>query len=249
MAAARYGRGLRFPTTRWSLLELIRRRDAQAVRNALGELLTRYLPALEAHLTRTRGLAPEAAEDLLQEFVADKILEKDLIARADRQLGKFRTFLLTALDRFFLNRLQYARAKKRSPGGAGLVSIDDQQECLRTEQTPSGIFNVTWAQGVLAEALGRMRRHCEASGRADIWGVFESRLVDPILEGAEPVDYGELVKRFGLTSPAHASNVLITAKRIFASTLRSVVAEYCRDDQEIEGEVQDLKQVLALSSE
>ena len=87
------------------------------------------------------------------------------------------------------------------------------------------------------------------SGRADLWGVFQCRVMAPILEGAQPVDYGQLVERFGLKSPAHAWNVLITAKRIFARTLRSVVAEYCRDDDEIESEIAELRGILARSGE
>jgi len=249
MAGVQHGRAARFPTTRWSLLDLIRRGDAEAAREALGELLTRYLPALQAHLTRGRGLAPHDADDLIQEFVAGKILERDLIAKANRQLGKFRTFLLTALDRFLIDRVRHAGAKKRSPGDADLVTIGDQDLGLATDRTPSEVFDVTWGRSVLAEALDRMRRHCETSGRTDLWGVFQHRLVDPILQGAEPVEYGQLVERFGLSSPAHASNVLTTAKRMFARTLRSVVAEYCRDDQEVESEIEELKHILAGSSE
>ena len=86
---------------------------------------------------------------------------------------------------------------------------------------------------------------CETSDRREVWGVFESRLVGPILKGTEPIGYQELVERFGLGSPAQASNVLITAKRIFARTLRSVVAEYCRDNREMESELEELREILA----
>jgi len=41
----------------------------------------------------------------------------------------------------------------------------------------------------------------------------------------------------------------MTAKRMFARTLRSVVAEYCRDDREIESEIEELRQVLARSGD
>ena len=244
MSAARQAKAARFPTTRWSLVDLVRRGDAEATREALGELLTRYLPALEAHLIRRRGLSTHEADDLIQEFVASKVLEKGLIARADQQLGKFRTLLLTALDRFVIDRARRAGAKKRSPGDAGLISLGDHQPALPAGESPSGIFDVTWARGVLAETLKRMRQRCEAQGRDDLWGVFQLRLAGPILTGSEPADYAQLVERFGLKSPAHASNVLVTAKRMFARTLRAVVAEYCQDDQEVESEIEELRQIL-----
>ena len=98
MAAAYGDQQERFPTTAWSLVAEAGQEDAGAKRDALDRLLRRYLPALRAHLIYRRRFAPERADDLVQEFVADKIVEKDLIARADQQLGKFRTFLLTALE-------------------------------------------------------------------------------------------------------------------------------------------------------
>jgi len=76
-------------------------------------------------------------------------------------------------------------------------------------------------------------------------GVFECRLLAPALEGTDPVDYGELVRRFGLQSPSQASNVLVTAKRMYARTLRGVVAEYSGDAAEIEAEIGDLHRILA----
>ena len=247
MSADRHGRA-RFPTTQWSLLALVRRGDARASQQALGELLGRYLPALQAHLIHARRLRPDQAEDLIQEFIAQKILEKGLLRRADRKLGRFRSFLLKSLDRFLLDQIRRAGAKKRSPRGADLASLGDQIKSVPSGQTPSDAFDVAWARGVIGEALKRMRTQCETSGRSDVWGVFECRIVDPILKGAEPVDYQELVRRFGLESPARASNVLITAKRMYARALRSVVAEYVEDDDEMESEIEDLQQILARSS-
>jgi len=106
MSAAVSGNGGEtFPSTRWSLVDRAGQGDSQARREALGKLLECYLPALQAHLVHHNRLPPEKADDLVQEFVADKVLEKDLMARADQRLGKLRTFLLTALNRFVKNQL------------------------------------------------------------------------------------------------------------------------------------------------
>jgi RNA polymerase sigma-70 factor (ECF subfamily) len=218
--------------------------DREAQREALEQLLTRYLPALQAHLVHTKGLSSENAEDLLQDFVAGKILERDLIARADRHLGKFRTFLLTALDRFLINRLRDVGAKKRA-AGEGAERLGERAARLSVNGGPSDAFDVTWARRVLAEVLQRMRTHCETTGRTDIWGVFECRVLGPILDGTEPPDYRELVQRFGLQSPSQASNVLATAKRMYGRTLRAVVGEYTRSDGEIDEEIRELREILA----
>jgi RNA polymerase sigma-70 factor (ECF subfamily) len=234
----------RFPTTHWSLVARAGQDPAEAKRQALGELLTRYLPALRAHLVYGKRLSPDDADDLLQEFVAGKIIEKELLARADAQRGKFRTFLLTALDRFLIDRFREESARKRSPGEGRLRALGDQGEPWQAE-TPSGAFDLAWARNVIEQTVRLMRTECEASGRQDVWGVFECRLLEPMLNAAEPVEYEELVRRFGLQSPSQASNLLMTAKRTFARALRAVVGEYARESDEIEAEIRELMEVLA----
>jgi RNA polymerase sigma-70 factor (ECF subfamily) len=247
MSAVRCGERVKFPTTRWSLLDVIRQGNAEKSREALGQLLTCYLPALQTHLVLGKGLTPDDAEDVVQEFVARKILEKGLFGQADRQMGKFRTFILTALDRFLVDWFRQQSAKKRSPGEGGVVSLDNGAEYLRSNRTSSDVFDVAWARDVLAETLRRMRRHCETLGRMDLWEVFECRVADPILKGVEPVDFHRLVVRFGFRSPAQASNVLTTAKRMCTRALRAVVAEYTRDAEQMESEIADLREILARS--
>jgi len=248
MTAARQGGPERFPTTAWSLVAQVGREDAEEKREALGRLLVRYLPALQAHLVYGKRLPPERADDLIQEFVAGKIIEKDLIARADRQLGKFRTFLLTALDRFVMNQFRDERAKKRAPSDAAVVALDERQDGSQTTRHPSEAFDIAWARGIVSQALQRMRVECESSGRDDVWGVFECRVVGPTLEGSKPVDYRELVRRFGFQSPSQASNALITGKRMYARALRAVVGEYADGPQEIESEIEELREILARSA-
>jgi len=245
MSSERSATASPFPTTQWSLVDVIRQGDEQARHQALERFLIRYLPALNVHLVRTRSVPREDAEDLLQEFVAQRILEKDLVSRVDRGAGKFRTFLLTSLDRFFIDSLRRQRSQKRSPGSDRMVQIDDEQGCWSAGDDPAGQFDVAWARSVIGEALQRMQQQCEDSGRTDVWGVFQCRLVDPLLKGVPPIDYDGLVERFGLTSPAQASNVLVTGKRMYARALRSVVAEYATDEEEIESEIRDLQEILA----
>jgi RNA polymerase sigma-70 factor (ECF subfamily) len=215
---------------------------AEAGREALERLLSCYLPALRAHLVFSKRLSTEDADDVLQDFVVGKILERDLIARADQELGKFRTFLLTALDRFLLNRIRALGAKKRATAGA--AALGDRAEQVADDGVANS-YELAWARQVIAETVERMRADCQSSGRADVWDLFECRVLGPILENAEPVEYAELVRRFGFRSPSEASNVLVTAKRMYARLLRSVVAEYARDAAETESEIDELHRILA----
>lgn len=234
----------RFVETDWGLVARAVR-GGEGKREALGVLLLRYLPALRAYLVERGGLTPDDADELLQEFVASKILQGEVIAYARRDEGKFRTFLLRTLNRFALNRMRDQRAKKRSPEHGRVVSLGDHAKLLGSGQDPADVFHAAWAQEVVREALRRMQVECERSGRADLWAVFKSRVVDPILDGAKPLDYRQLIERFGFRSPSQASNVLITAKRMYARTLRAVLAEYARDQAEVEQEISELSKALS----
>jgi RNA polymerase sigma-70 factor (ECF subfamily) len=244
MPAGDRQRPSRFPVTDWSLVGRAGHAALGTKREALGLLMIRYFPALKAHLIHRRGFSPDKADDLLQEFVTSKILEKDLIAHARHDAGKFRTFLLTALDRFVFNCVRDERAKKRSPQEGRMVSIDARADYLESEGEPAEAFHVAWAQNVISQALQRMRQECEVSGRPELWGVFESRIVGPLLHDKEPADYSQLVTRFGFRSPMQASNAVVTAKRMYARVLRAVIGEYA-DDDEIEVEIDELKSILS----
>ena len=175
-------------------------------------------------------------EDLLQGFIADKILERNLLALADPQKGnKFRSFLLTVLD-------NYLRDKRRTTVQCG--SLAKGEGPIDPHGQPEDGYHRAWAVEVLGTALERMQRHCETSGRRRIWEVFERRIVAPLLEQAEPPAYDEMVREIGIRSRAEAYNALITAKRMFARILRGVVGEYA-PDEEVESEIGELKRILA----
>jgi RNA polymerase sigma-70 factor (ECF subfamily) len=231
-----------FPVTPWSLVARAGQDSSGAVRDALATLLARYLPALRAHLVLHRRLPADLADDLLQSFISHKVLEQRLIARSDRTRGRFRSFLLTALDHFVIDQIRSHKAR----GGAPLQLGELEDLDLANDQhEPSAEFDAAWAREVVAEAVRRMRSECDRSRRADVWGVFEHRVLAPSLHGAEPMPYDRLVKDFDLQSAEKASNVLMTAKRMFARALRSVLAESAEDEQEIEQDLGDLKRVLA----
>ena len=235
-----------FPLTRWSLVGRAAGAEGDIrIRAALDELVSRYLPALRAHLILTRRLSPDDADELLQSFVASKVLEQNLFGRADQAQGKFRTFLLAALGNFLIDHLRATQAKKRSTG-ADAMQIDEQRSEVidsRVDQ-PSTAFDVAWARQVLDRAQTLMRQQCDAEERPDVWGVFQARVLSPALDNAEPAAYDALVRQFKLASPDQASNVLVTGKRMFTRCLRDAVAEYV-DDSEIEQELRELKAVVA----
>lgn len=239
MGANPAGRLPSFPSTQWSLVLCAGHASDTERRRALDALLRRYLPALRAHLLIAKVARPEQVDDLLQGFIADKVVERDLIAKVRREKGKFRTFVAVALDRYVVTQLRRDRSTVRRPAGAALVPLEDDES---VDPSPSCLqaFNIAWAAEVIAEARRRMHIECEAAGRADVWAVFVDRVVGPTLDGAAPTPYADLAGQLGLASEAQATNLLVTGKRAFARALRSVVADYVGDDRLVDEEVSAL---------
>src|SRR5689334_5139553 len=92
-----------FPTTRWSLVRRAKLRDSFDQPVAMDEIARLYSRALRAHLLQRTHGDVHRADDLLQGFLADKVLEQRLIDRADPNRGRFRTFLLGAMDKYLVD--------------------------------------------------------------------------------------------------------------------------------------------------
>jgi DNA-directed RNA polymerase specialized sigma24 family protein len=228
-----------FATTRWSQVEIAGDEDSPQRRAALAELLGRYLPALRSHLVKRFRFDADLADDVLQEFIVRKVYQYNLFGHADRKRGKFRTLLLVALDNFAWERVKQERKLREIPESA---------EPQDTSCPPELCFDVPWARQVLAQSLAAMQENCRADNRPDVWGVFEARLLRPILDDVEPLAYEAIARQFGLGSSMQAANRLVTAKRMFERHLRDIVGGYSPPDQ-IEEEIADLQRVLATAGQ
>ncbi|MBL8848466.1 MAG: hypothetical protein JNG89_02235 [Planctomycetaceae bacterium] len=213
-----------FPTTRWSLIARASRESTVGSREQMGELLAHYWRPMLIHL-RYKGLGNESAEDVLQDFVVE-LLDQDLLTLADPHKGKFRSLLLTALDRFYISRLRHQQAAKRSPGAIASLDAGESEVARAGDASAAMAFERAWALDVLAEALARLEEECIAAADFARWQIFQERVVFPLLGDAPETDYGVLARRFGLEHAKAAMNVLVTAKRQFARVLRDVIREY-----------------------
>ena len=233
-----------FPTTHWTVVALAAvERDPD--RSALGDLLLQYVGPLRAFLVRDMRLSGDRAEEMIQGFIADKVLDKAIISRADRKRGKFRTFLLASLRHYVIDQMRREKVRK-PPGDRGpVLDAHEEGDHIADGDPKADVFDLAWTREVLGNALRRVHAECEQSGRQDIWGVFEARTIRPAFQGDEPVSYEELVERFGCKSPLQAANLLTTAKRMFERNLRSVIRDYVQDDADVDEEIGDLKTILS----
>lgn len=229
-----------FPRTDWAELG----KAAEADEARLDRLIRLYWAPLRIFLVASFPNLRDQAEVLLQEFAEDKILKEGWLRRADRARGKFRDFLKISLRHFVLDRLNRAEVR-HAP-----LSLDELEQELPGPPEASEEFDLTWVRAVLGEALRRMEADCRQPDatqprRSQIWEMFQIRLIDPMLNDAPQTPYEKLIERFGLKSPTDASNMLLSAKRMFKSHLTRVIEDYAGQDAATAAEIKALEEFIA----
>ena len=229
-----------FATTRWTVV-LAAGRDRTSA-PALAQLCERYWPPLYSY-ARRRGYSVEHAQDVTQAFFL-RFLEKRYVQSADRQRGKFRSFLLASFKHFLANEYDRERAKKRG-GGEQLVSLEIETAEARyaaepaDELTPESLFERHWAQGVLDRAFAALRAECIASGKT---ATFEA-LGDYLIGEKQHGGYAETARLLG-TSEGAVKVTVHRLRRRWRDLLREEIGTTVSEDSEIEEEIRYLIAVL-----
>jgi RNA polymerase sigma factor (sigma-70 family) len=236
-----------FATTRWSIV--LEAGNSATVSshafNALSELCQIYWRPLYSFLRR-QGCGAEDARDLIQGFFAD-LIETRAYARADRDKGRFRSFLLGTLRHFVADVHDRGRALKRG-GGMLLQSLDDQatadaeaQIARATKWQPEEVYDREWAALLLRQALDRLTQECALAGKADLL----SHLM-PYLSTTEEsaIPYEQMAQRTHRPVATLRSDVARLRKR-YRAILREVVRDTVSEAEDVDEELRYLCQVLA----
>ena len=243
------GQAERFATTHWSVILNLDAESEVRQQAALDELMRRYWKPVYCYLRR-KGKSNEEAKDLTQGFFCDIVLGKELPQKADKAKGRFRTFLLTALDHYVTSVHRAATAKKRRPPG-GLAPLDAIDGASVPEPaddaTPDAAFHYAWACELLDEVLAEVESGCRERDMAAHWAVFRARVLRPILGNTEPPPLAALCAEHGIEGEARASNMLVTVKRRFQAALRRRVRLLVGSDGDVDEEIGDLMRILSAS--
>ena len=108
------GVGKEFLTTHWSLIEETIASEDDRNQALIELLIAKYWKPVYCYLRR-KGYGNEEAKDLTQGFFQDIVLGRRLIDDADRTKGRFRSFLLTALNHYLINVRHKESAKRHIP--------------------------------------------------------------------------------------------------------------------------------------
>ncbi|UCD51127.1 MAG: sigma-70 family RNA polymerase sigma factor [Phycisphaerales bacterium] len=241
------GSGRRFPTTHWTAIDAVQPTDDTRNRLLVEELIKDYWKPVYCYLRR-KGYGNEEAKDLTQGFFQEAVLGRKLIQRADPTRGRFRTLILTALDRYLANAHRSQTAKKRIPGDR-LIPLDlaDDNHLPQSagDLTCEESFNYAWVSTMLDSILEEVEAQCRRRSMAVHWKLFKERVLQPIFEGKDPPSLAEVCARCGIDDPAKASNMIISVKRRLRGALKRHVRQSVVSDAEISEEMQQLAQFLA----
>ncbi|XOV71581.1 MAG: RNA polymerase sigma factor [Verrucomicrobiota bacterium] len=233
-----------FHTTRWTRIALARGSSVES-RQALEELCEAYYRPVESYIrVRVRDVA--LAKDWTQEFFAD-FLKRQSMHQADREKGRFRSYLLGAVNHFLADQRKSLSRQKRG-GDVTMVSMDmddsdDEGKSLGLSDPKSDmtdeVFDREWAFTLLDRALRALQTDEEARGGGKPFEILKPWLTGEQGETAQT----ETAAALGLT--ANATKVAIhRLRKKFRQQVRNEITQTITQSCNIEEEWEYLKQVL-----
>ena len=236
------GYAQRFATTRWSVVLAAGQADSRESKRALESLCETYWFPIYTYVRRH---APDAhdAQDITQGFFTH-LLDKEAIGKAHPNRGRFRAFLLTALQNFLMNEREKARAEKRG-GGKALLSLDfDSGESRYQiepfhELTPEKLFERRWVLTLLDQVLDSLRMELAAQGKES----YFERLKGGIVGEMTSEGYELAVAALGITAAA-AKQAAYRLRKRYRELFRLEVTRTVAEDAEVDDEIGRLLGIL-----
>lgn len=233
--------GAKFLTTRWAMVRDAAGGESSEGADALASLCQTYWPPVYGYLRRS-GTGPADAKDLTQGFFAH-VLARGFFSSVDEDKGRFRTFLLCALQNF--QRDQHLRAQALKRGGGNVVALDamaaegEYLAELADHQTPEWVFERRWALTLLAGVMRRLETVFCVGARAELFAELRNRLWGD--QRGEPAS--AIAARLGLSESAiHV--MLHRLRQRLRELIRAELAEQVATPAEIEDELTHLIQVV-----
>ena len=236
-----------FRKTRWTEILRAKTDDLTRRKIAVDKLIATYWKPVYCYL-RHKGFGNEVAKDLTQGFFHEIVLGRDLIQQADQAKGRFRTFLLRALERYVVDvHRGETRKKRRTKKGTVRLEPDELANLptLKAGVTPEQAFHYGWAADLLDQVLGEVKDEYCTTGRATYWEVFRSKILTPIFDNVKGPSFAEICKKHGIDGESKASNMMITVKRRFRTILIRHLRKLVGSDSEVEEEFREFLKILS----
>ena len=232
-----------FATTHWSLVGAAKLDEASQTRarEALEELCRAYWYPLYAFV-RSRGYSAVDAQDLTQAFFA-RIIETGGFASADRERGRFRSYLLGAMKHFLANEWHRVQTQKRG-GQVQFIEWDALDPEARyagapkQSDDPEQLFDREWALETTAGALQALRDEMEQAGKSEQFAALKGSLT-----GEDESPREGIAARLDMSEGAVKVAVHRLRQR-YRELLRAAIAETVSDEANLDDEMRYLVAVL-----
>jgi RNA polymerase sigma factor (sigma-70 family) len=231
-----------FATTHWSVVLAAGKHHTGQSDHALATLCQTYWHPLYTYVRR-RGYSPHDAEDLTQEFFA-RILARNDVAGVSPARGKFRSYLLAAINHFLSDEWDKARAQKR--GGGQVIHLDSAvAESVYAQEhgdrlAPERLFDQRWGITVLEEVHQQLRKEYERDGKSALFEALRFALMGE----RSAVPYADLADKLNL-SEAAVKVAVHRLRRRYRQVLREVVAGTVSSPDEVEEEMRYLLRAVS----
>jgi RNA polymerase sigma factor (sigma-70 family) len=232
-----------FVTTHWSLVRAAKPGEASQTRarEALEALCRTYWYPLYAFV-RNRGYSADDALDLTQAFFA-QLLKTGGFASAERERGRFRSYLLGALKHFLANEWHRAKTQKRG-GEVRFIewdALDPEARYAGTSEpsdNPEYLFDREWALQTTAGALQALRDEMGKAGKSEQFDALKG-----CLTGQDESPREQLAARLGMSESA----VKVAVHRLrlrYRTLLRDAIARTVDNEADLDDEIRYLVRVL-----
>jgi DNA-directed RNA polymerase specialized sigma24 family protein len=200
----------------WTVVLKSRRQNTTRAMEALARLCQTYSYPLYAYV-RLRGHSPAEAKELTQEFFS-RLLQNKTLAYMKKDCGKFRSFLMTAMNHFLVDEARQGRLAKPEPP-------DDSP---LTEK----VFEQNWALAVASVVYDRLKREYEDLGKGEMFAALKHCLICT----SAAVSYAELAARLSVAETA-VKNMVQSLRERYREGLREEMANLVATPAELEEEL------------
>jgi RNA polymerase sigma factor (sigma-70 family) len=231
-----------FRTTHWSVVVAAGWDQSAQGTAALETLCRAYWFPLYCFVRR-KGYDAHTAQDLTQTFF-EKLLEKEYLRQVQAGRGRFRNFLLAALNHFLANEWDRLQAKKRGGGHQFIsfeeVAVEERYSLEPVEAvTPERLFEQRWAEALLERVLARLGDEYGNSGKPERFAALKLFLIEDGPENSQ----AEIAQQLNMSISAVKSAVHRLRQR-YGELLREEIGQTVAFSDEIDGELRHLFQAL-----
>jgi RNA polymerase sigma-70 factor (ECF subfamily) len=227
--------------TEWPTVDQARQGGPDSA-EAIEKLCRTYWYPLYAYV-RGRGYDQHEAQDLTQEFFA-RLLAKPWLENVHPSKGRFRAFLLAAMNHFLVHDWRRETAAKRG-GGREVFSLDalaaEQRYHLEPShhESPDHLFDRSWAVTVSKQAVARLQSEYSTPAKSAQFDALKHSLLGGGVVNPEPP--AEIARRLNL-APDALRKILQRLRQRHLEMIREEITRTVINPDDVE---EEYRQVLS----